>query len=235
MPLQLTGLNSPTTAAVADPTFDALRVNLRPMENFSWNSITTNTGSQTVTVAWVNTSGAGTIWSLRNSGPGYLAIRKVQVGFRVTTGFTTTFVMDYGLAVYRNHTIPFNAGGTLLNTTSGTTGLGKLDRRNSAPQYSIYTATTAGLTAPTLGGVIPDTNLMGYVNWYNPTGVIGYTLPPNTVLFESLPGECPIILRPMESVNVVNMTLMGTTGVGIATINCEFAEIPPFAISSLIV
>lgn len=235
MGIQLTGLNNTAITAAADATFDALRINLRPMENFSWNSITTFTGNQTVTAAWTNTSGAGTIWCLRNMGPGYIAVRKVQVGFRVTTGFTATFLMSYGVAVYRNHTIPFNAGGTLLNTTSTTTGLGKLDRRNSAPSYSIYTATTAGLTAPTLGGVIPDANLMGYVNWYNPTGVIGVTLPPNTVLFESLPGECPIILRPFESVNVINVSVMGTAGVGIATINCEFAEIPPFAISSFIV
>jgi hypothetical protein len=231
MPIQLTGLNSPTTIPVADATMDALHVSSRSMESFSWQMVTTVTGNQTLTVAWVNTSGAGTIWSLRNSGPGYLAVRKVQVGFRLSTAFTTAMMMDYGLAIYRNHTIPFNAGGTLLNTTSGYSS-GKLDRRNSAPQYSIYTATTAGLTAPTLGGVIPDTNLVGYVNWWN--AAAGAGIPPNTILFESLPGEAPIILRPMESVNVVNMTLMTAAGVGIATINCEFAEIPPFAISSFI-
>lgn len=230
MPLQLTGLNSPTTVAVADATMKALRISSKGMENYGWHNVTTFTGNQTITAAWVNTTGAGTIWSLRNSGPTYLAIRKVAVGFRLTTAFTAAQLMDYAVVVYRQHMIPFNAGGTLLNTTTGTAP-GKLDRRQASANYAIYTATTAGLTAVTLGGIIPDTNYMGYVNWWN--AGIGATLPPNTVLFESLPGEAPIILRPNESVNVINVSAMGAVGVGVATINCEFAEISPFAISTL--
>lgn len=231
MPLQLAGLNNPTVATVADTTFDALRINPRPMECYSWQMITAQTGNQTVTVAFVNTTGAGTIWSLRNNGPGYIAIRKVQVGFRLTTAFTTAQMMDYALVVGRTHVTPFVAGGTILSTLNSFSS-GKLDRRNSAPMYSIITATTAGLTALTAGNVIFDANYIGYVNWWN--AAIGATLPPNTVLFESLPGEAPLILRPYESVNVVNVTLMGSTGVGIATINCEFAEISSFAISTLV-
>ena len=233
MGIQLTGLNSITTTAVADATMDALRVTQRAIECTSWNMVTAVTGNQTLTVAWVNTTAVGTIWSLRNNGPNYIAVRKVQVGFRTTTGFTAGQMMDYGLVVYRNHTIPFNAGGTLLNTTTGVS-TGKLDRRNTSPSYSIYTATTAGLTQITLGGVIADTNYMGYVNWWNPTTTAGCFLPPNTTLFEALPGEAPIILRPMESVNVINITLMGAAGVGIATINCEFAEISTFAYSTTV-
>ena len=233
MGIQLTGLNSTTTTVAADATMDALRVSSRPVECTSWNMIAAVTGNQTLTVAWVNTSGAGTIWSLRNNGPTYIAVRKVQAGFRTTTGFTAGQMMDYAVVVYRNHVIPFSGGGTLLNTSSNIS-TGKLDRRNTSPNYSVYTATTAGLTAPTLGGVIPDTNYMGYVNWWNPTTTTGCFLPPNTVLFEALPGEAPIILRPMESVNVVNVTLMAAGGVGIATINCEFAEVSTFTYSTTV-
>ena len=234
MGIQLTGLNSPTTVAVADATFDALRITPRPMENFNWQSITTYTGNQTLTAAWVaNSGGTGTIWNLRNVGPGYVAIRKVQVGFRCTTGFTAGQLMDYGLLVNRNHVIPFNAGGTALIVNNGT-ALGKLDRRSSAASISIYTATTAGLTAITLGGIVQDTNYIGYVNWWNPTTTTGAHLPMNTILFESLPGEMPLILRPYESASIINITVMGTAGVGIASINCEFAEISTFALSTTV-
>ena len=229
MPLQLTGLNNPTVAMAADATFKAAHVNSRPMESLNWQCISTVTGNQTVTVAFVNTTGAGTIYSLRNNGPNLIAVRRVQVGFRLTTAFTAAQMMDYALVIGRNHVTPFVAGGTILNTLTSANS-GKLDsRRNSSPPISIITATTAGLTALTAGNVIFDPNFIGYVNWWN--GAAGAGIPPSTVLFESLPGEFPLLLLSQESINVSNVTLMGAAGVGIATITVEFAEVPAMAMS----
>lgn len=226
--IQLTGLGL-TAAAAVDATFDAIRVSPRPMEAINWQYLSTNTGNQTVTVTFVNTSGAGAIWSLRNNGPNLIAVRRVQVGWRLTTAFTTAQNMQYALVVGRNHVTPFIAGGTILYTT-GALNTGRLDsRRFSAPPVSIITATTAGLTALTAGNVIFDPNFLGYVNWWN--GAVGQGIPPTTTLFESLPGEPPLILKANESANVVNVLLMGAVGVGVATIMVEFAEIPAISLS----
>jgi hypothetical protein len=233
MGIQLAGLNNPTVAIAVDPTFDALHVSGRSMECYGWNMISTNTGNLTAAVAWVNTTGAGTIWSLRNNGPAYVAIRKVTIGFRLTTAFTTAQMMDYALTVGRNHITPFIAGtGSAILNTNSSYSSGKLNRSFAFPMVSIITAGTASLTALTAGNVNWDPNYLGYVNFW--AGAIGAGIPPSTVLFESLPGEAPLVLRQNESVNVANVTLMGAVGVGIATINVEFAEIPLFSMSVIV-
>ena len=228
MGVQLTGLGQ-TAAAAADATFKALRVTPRTMENLNWQCISTTTGLQTATVAFVNTTGAGTIWSLMNNGVNYIAVRRVQVGWRQTTAFTTAQRIEYGLVIGRNHTTPFIAGGTILYTTNGLSTGRLSSRQSSAPPVSIITATTAGLTALTAGNVVFDANYVGYVNWW--CGAVGAYLSPTTTLFESLPGEPPLILKQAESVNIANLFLMGAAGVGVATITVEFAEVPPMALS----
>lgn len=234
MGVQLTGQGS-TAAVGVDATFGALRVSGRPMEALNWQMVSTFSGNQTTTAVYNNTTGAGTIWSLRNNGPNLIAVRKFQVGFRTTTGFTAGQLMDYALVVGRNHVTPFVAGGTILYTT-GALNVGRLDyRRHSPPPVSIITATTAGLTALTAGNVIFDAAAAGgpflaYVNFFSPTTTTGNFLP-MTTLFESLPGEPPLILKGMESLNLVNVVVMGAGGVGVATFNVEFAEIPAMALS----
>jgi hypothetical protein len=231
MAIQLTGLGL-TSAIGVDPTFDALRVTQRNMESINWQCITMNTGNQVATVSFVNTTGAGTIWSLRNNGPNYIAIRRIQEGWRLQTAFTTAQNMQHALVVGRNHTTPFVAGGTILYTTSAL-NTGRLDsKRFSAPPVSIITAATAGLTALTAGNVIFDPNFIAYHNWWN--GGVGAYVNPNTALFEALPGEPCLILKQAESINLVNVLLMGVVGVGVATITVEFAEIPAMSLSTYV-
>ena len=228
MGIQLTGLGQTATTVVADTTFDALRVSPRSMEVLNWQCITTVTGNQTATAAFVNTTGAGTIYSLGNNGPNYIAIRRIQIGWRQTTAFTAAQRMEYGLIIARNHITPFIAGGTILYTL-GNLNTGRLDtRRHSVPPISIITATTAGLTALSAGNVIYDSNFMGYVNWW---GAVNANIPPSTVLFESLPGEPCLMLKANESANIVNILLMSAAGVGVATITVEFAEVPAMSLS----
>jgi hypothetical protein len=232
MAIQLTGLGQ-TAAVEVDPTFNALRVTQRNMESINWQCITTNTGNQTITAVFNNTTGAGTIYSLRNNGPNYIAIRRFQVGWRLSTGFTAAQTMQYGLVVARNHITPFIAGGTILYTT-GALNTGRLDsKRHSAPPVSIITATTAGLTALTAGNLIFDANYLAYMNWWNSTTAGAY-VNPNTALFEALPGEPCLVLKQAESVNLVNLLVMGAAGVGVATITVEFAEIPAMALSTYV-
>ena len=225
MAIQLTGQGQ-TAAIAADATFQALKISPRPMEALNWTTYCGKTGALTTTAAWT-AAGVGAIFSLRNAGPNLVLVRRVQIGFLLTTAFSTAQMMDYALIMGRVYTSAPTSG-TVLTATGGNCR----HRSNTpAPNVNISIATTAGLTTPAAPNTkIFDANFLSYVNFW--AGAIGQNLPPSTMLFDQGPGDFPIVLRVNEGIEIVNVSVMGTTGVGTAMVTFEYAEVLPSTFTS---
>lgn len=198
-----------------DPTFQAARVSLRPVQLSSYQSIGALTGN--VTAAAAN----GALFSLRNLASNLLLIRRVGWSFLLTTAFTAAQKLDYGLMFARAFTAS-DTGGTAIALTGSNTK----QRTSLATLTSVdcRIATTAALTA---GTKTLDTNYLGIIGGWG-TGIgaqIGSS--PDNLLSQSS-GDYPLILAINEGINIVNITLMGATGVGVGYVNLEVAEVTSY-------
>lgn len=207
---KLTGGASGVDADV-DTTFKALRVSVRPAEVSGWFSIGAQSGNLTTAAA------AGAIFSLRQIAATLLIVRRVGIGFLLTTAFTTAQRVDYGLIVARAFTAS-DTGGTAIAMTGSN---GKMRTSLAVPtSVDVRIATTAALTAGTKS--LDANHLAQQAAW---AGAVGTVLAPsqNNLLSHDT-GDYPLVLAQNEGFNIQNITLMGAAGVGIAYVNTEFAE-----------
>lgn len=224
MGIQLTGLGQ-TAAIVADPTFDALRITSRPMENINWQVYSGVTGTIAAAAAAWTTAGVGAFFSLRNNGSNLIMVRKVTLGMRTIAGFTAGQMVDFALIGCRNFTSA-PTGGTVLTTTN-TTANTRLRSSMPAPSVNISISTTGLLTTPAAPNTkVFNANFLGYVNCYAATATVGQWLKPDTVMFEAPSGDFPIILRNCEGIELINVTLWGAGATWVAQVGCEYAEVP---------
>ena len=114
MAQQIVGADGSTVVKI-DPTFGAMRVTPRPLEATAWLQISAKSGALTV----VTGSTANLVFALRNGGSNLYLIRKIQIGFIATAGFTAAQYVDFGAYIARSYT-GASSGGTAI-TISGNT------------------------------------------------------------------------------------------------------------------
>lgn len=212
MAQQLLGADGSTIVRV-DPTFGALRVSPRPLEASAWMQISAKSGALTV----VTGSTANLVFALRNGGANLYLVRKIQIQWTTTTGYTAAQYQDFGAYVARGYTVA-SSGGTTITLTGNTNKLRTSLSALTSPDCRI--STTAALTAGTL---TVDTNPVGvYGAWCAAAGVgQGFPL---TTIFDQGPGDYPLVLAQNEGIVICPVTTMGAAGVGFLTVMIEVAE-----------
>ena len=200
-----------------DTTFKAARMTLRPAEVLGWHSI----GAQSGLVTGVAANGA--LFSLRNIAANPIMVRRIGIGFTITTGFTAAQTLDWGLNIARAFTAS-DTGGTAVALTGSNTK----HRTSLATPTSLdcRIATTAALTA---GTKTLDTNTMSQINAYAIAAGAGAAMPASlSNLFGHDAGDYPLILAQNEGLNILNLTAMGAAGVGKFYVNMELAEVTSY-------
>lgn len=219
-----TGANIDTEAQV-DPSFNAFRASLRPLDHQNVGGIIgghyrvgLKTGAATVIAA------AGAIFSARWSDPTRLmVVQRVMVGFNITTGFTTAQVIDLDLVPVRGFSVA-DTGGTAI--ALGTSNKKRFNMNNSLVA-DMRIATTAALGA---GTGTADANALalascGAMNANNAIGGFSPLVP----LLDSLAGqEHPLVLAANEGFRIRIATTMGAAGVGNFSVAVDWAEVPSF-------
>jgi len=214
MAIQILGQDG-TTSLTVEATAQAARVIQRPPNPVGWITVAAVTGNQTLTAA------NGAIFSFRQIGTNPILIRKVKVGFVLTTAFTTAQRMSYGLIVARSFTAS-DTGGTAISITGN--NMKHRTSLSTLTSVDCRIGTTAALTA---GTKTLDTNQIGICEWWN--GAVGATLAlSDGVLFNSDSAGYPIILAQNEGINIQNLVVMGVAGVGVACVNIELAEVASY-------
>jgi hypothetical protein len=198
--------------ADVDATFKALRVSIRPAETLGWNSI----GAQTGLITGLAANSA--IFSFRNISANPILIRRVGVGFISTVAFTAAQRVDYGLMFQRAFTAS-DTGGTAIALTGNNTKV-----RTSLATLTSVDCRIAAAAALGAGTKVADANHLSQIGgWVGAAGQ-GITASLNN-LFSHDTGDYPIVLAQNEGINILNLTLMGAAGVGIAHVNIELAEV----------
>lgn len=214
MAIQLLGQDG-TTVIAADATFKAQRVTLRPAEVLGWYSVGAKSGAATGVAA------NGSLFSLRNLASNPLMIRRVGVGFILTTAFTTAQIIELGLIFARSFSAS-DTGGTAIALTGSNTKA----RTSLATPTSLdcRIATTGALTA---GTKTKDANQLAVQSAWG-TGIGAGITPALNNLWSHDAGDYPLILAQNEGINIDNLTLMGAGGVGTLYVNIEFAEVTSY-------
>jgi hypothetical protein len=211
MAIQLLGGDGVSVAAV-DPQHSAQRVSLRPPQALGFFSIGAQSGALTAVGA------NGPVFALRNASSNLIMIKRVGVGFILTTAFTTPQIVDFGLAVARSWTAA-DAGGTAIAVTGNN---GK--HRTSLASPVSLDARIAAAAALTAGTRTLDANTLGQIGaWAGAIGA-GVTPSPDN-LFSHNTGDHPLILAQNEGIIIQAMTAMGATGIGRLYVNIEFGEV----------
>jgi hypothetical protein len=214
MAQQIVGADG-TTIVKIDPTFGAMRVTPRPLEATAWLQVSGRSNLMTGVVA------NGPIFSLRNASANLMLIRKVQIGFITSTGFTAAQYLDFNLLVARSWTAADSAGATGAAITL-TGNNCKLRTSLSALTSAAAFITTTGII--TAGTRVVDSNAIGnYGQWFTAAGAgIGFGL---TTIFDQGPGDYPLVCANNEGIVIqVGATAMGAAGVGYFTVMVEVAE-----------
>ena len=207
MAIQVQG-NGGTTQEV-DATFRAARVSLRPAELIGYYSVSGASGALTGVAA------AGPVFSFRNTGSNLLLVRRITMGFVVTTAFTTAQGLDYQLFRANSFTAS-DTGGTALFTAGQNKHRNAFTNITSAPDIRI--ASTAALTA---GTRTLETNGMGIAG--GAATAVGATMSPADIL-EQDAGDYPLVLAQNEGFVIANGIAMGAAGVIRLQVSVEYAE-----------
>lgn len=198
-----------------DTTFRARRLTIRPGELLGWHSIGATSG------LLVGVTGGASLFSLRNIGNTLLHVRRVGVGFRTTTAFTTPQVVDFGTAVARSF-VTSDTGGTAIAIVDNNL---KHSRRLETPMsVDCRIATTTALTA---GTKTLDTNYLGQIGFYSNGVGSGAELGANN-LYQHDSGDHALILQQNEGINIRLLTTMGAVGVGRLAVVVEFGNLASY-------
>ena len=213
MAQQILGADGATVVKV-DPTFGALRVTPRPLEALTWLQISAKSGALTV----VTGSTANLVFALRNGGSNLYLIRKIQLQWTTTTGYTAAQYQDFGAYVARSYT-GASSGGNAITISSNTNKL----RTSFSQSLSTPDCRISSTGALTIGTVTVDTNPIGVMGAWCAAAAAGAGFPLTTI-FDQGPGDYPLVLGNQEGLVICPMTTMGAAGVGFLTVMIEVAE-----------
>ena len=207
MAIQVQG-NGGTTQEV-DATFRAARVTLRPVELIGYYSVSGASGA----LAGVAANGA--VFSFRNTGSNLMLVRRVTIGFVVTTAFTAAQGLDYQLFRANSFTAS-DTGGTALFTAGQNKHRNAFTNITSAPDIRI--SSTAALTA---GTRTLETAGMGIAG--GAAQALGAAMSPADIL-EQDSGDYPLVLAQNEGFIIANGIAMAAGGVIRLQVSVEYAE-----------
>jgi hypothetical protein len=214
MAIQILGQDGVSVAGV-DAYFKAQRVSVRPLQTLGWNSLGAKSGNATTVAA------NGSIFSFRNVSANPILIRRVGVGFVLTTAFTAAQMVEMALVFSRAFSASDTGGTAIAITGSNTKVRTSLDTPTSV---DCRISTTAALTA---GTKTKDTNFLAIQSAW--CGAVGAGIAPSiNNLWSQDAGDHPIVLNQNEGINIDNVIVMGAAGVGVFYVNLEFAEVTEY-------
>jgi hypothetical protein len=211
-----------STLTTIDPTMLALRNAERPPE------ILGSYGISGVSSALTTAAAAGTVfafrWAPANSNL-VCQIRRVEVGFSVTTLFSTAQPLQYAMFVNRNVTVAASGGTALTPTAAAAQNMYKFKTVGAPTAFTtggdIRIASSGALTA---GTRVPDTNPIGYVNAFAAQTTSDRQAFSSYPIYQHQFGDYPLTLAPNEGFEIQNVILMGAAGVINLTVNVEWME-----------
>lgn len=211
MAIQIQG-NGGTVQEV-DSTFRAGRVTLRAAELIGYYSFAGASGALTGVAA------NGPVFSLRNTGANLFLVRRVFVGFVVTTAFTTAQGLTYAM-IRANSFTASDTGGTSLFNAGQNKHRNAFTNITSAPDIRI--SSTAALTAGTRTLEAQPVGIVG-----GSASAVGASLQPNPLL-EQDAGDYPFVLAQNEGFVITNLIAMGAAGVIQLHVSVELAEVTSY-------
>lgn len=197
------------TVQEVDATFRSGRVTLRPIELIGYYSVSGASGALTGVAA------AGPVFSFRNTGANLLLVRRVTIGFVVTTAFTTAQGLDYQIFKANSFTAS-DSGGTALFTAGANKHRSSFTNITSAPDIRI--ASTAALTA---GTRTLETAGMGIAG--GAATSVGAAMNATDIL-EQDAGDYPFVFAQNEGFVIANGIAMGAAGVIRLQVSVEYCE-----------
>lgn len=203
------------TALAVDPGFGAARMSVRPPEVTGWISLGATSGA-------IGAVGAGnTLFSLRNLSANLLFVRRIGIGFVVTTGYTVAQAASFGLFVARAFTTS-DSGGTAIGLTGNN---GK--HRSALSTLTSVDARIAATAAMTPGVKVMDANALAVQHGYAAgVGTVIAPAPANLISHDT--GDYPIVLSQNEGINIQTLIALGAGGAGTLIVNLEIAEAVAF-------
>lgn len=223
----LDSLITPGVSAEVDKTFAALRQSRRPLEFNRPDgsilgghySVANKTGAATIIAA------AGSIWAMRHNDPSRFHIPlRIKASFVINTAFTTSQIVDLDV-VRVTAMAAADTGGTAI--AIGTSGR-KRSTMNASQVNDMRIATTAALTnaaAPATADANPFA--IGALGPMQANNAIGSFSEMKTI-YELGPDDHPIVLAATEGLRIRIATTMGAAGVGVFTVQYEWAEVAAY-------
>lgn len=203
-----------SSAAIVDPTFDALRMTLRPTECQGTYRLAFRSG----TLAAGPLAAAAALVSFRYYGTGSCLVHSVKVGLSTTLAFTQG-AATMTLNVMR---------GMQASDTGGTQAtLGNIQKLRSAmtqPQVDIRYPTTAGLTVTAITGGVEDPAPFASVQLNLPAAPLQTTTPME--FFPMSWYSKPLTLTMNEGFRIRNLAAFSATGTSILTFSIYWSEYP---------
>jgi hypothetical protein len=210
----MAGIESPTTGngLEVNTGFRAARISDYPPEVGGWHSIGAQSGAITGIAA------NSPLFSLRNISTKLILVRRVGVGFIMTTAFTAAQKVDFALMVARGFSAS-DSGGTAIALT-GSNGKHRTVL-NTVASLDCRIATTGTLSPGTRA---LDVNALAQQGGYGGTtaGLVITPAPANLLSHDT--GDYPLVLAQNEGLVITAPTAFGAGGIGNLFVNIEFAE-----------
>jgi hypothetical protein len=225
-----TTFGSQLTPLIIDPTFGAARVVLKPDE---WNGAVAGFNGGHYSTAFesgllTGVAAAGAVFSFRAPPSGVALLKKLRVGWVLTTAYTTAQATDFDVIKCTGFTASDSGGTTLTPAaqTNTSTNKKRTSLMNSSALADLRISTTAALTA---GTKVQDAFPFAVLN-YPKQSATNTALVTGTELvdlyIQNAMAEHPMTFQPNEGFNIRAVTAMGATGVIKLYVKVEWVEAP---------
>jgi len=204
-----------SVAATVDPTFDALRVSMRPPELEGAYRLCMTSGNIAAT------TGAGNQFSFRYAGTGACVINSIRMGLQTTTAYTQN-AMSHVLYVVRGFTVSDLTGAVAGGSYTTGSGLSqKLRQTMPAHQIVAYICSTGLLTG---GTGTNDPQPIAACHWNQPDIITAQGF--QDLYSNQSPYSTQLTLTQNEGFRIVTSSAYGATGISVLTVAVEWMEYP---------
>jgi hypothetical protein len=196
-----------------DAGFLAGRTSLWPIPAASWVSYALKSGALT------GLSAADPVFSFSNSSSNLVLVRRVSLGFVLTTAFSSAQLVDFGLYVARGFSAP-DQGGTAATLTGD----------NGLHRTSLSPLTAADLRIGDTGALTEGTRTLDADPIALAAGWLltqGDTIAMRDIFNAGAAGY-PLVLQEEEGVVINALTAFGASGAGTLYVGIELAEVDDF-------